>query len=480
MRISCKRLRMSRRKVTLSVTTVVSVLAGMLVALTLAAPAHGTAGTNDYPYSSPTAWCATWTGQHDTPPTTPTASNCLTENSDQWAFYESECTSFVAWRLNNDNGFAFKNDFDGNGSLDFGNAGGWKTAAQGFGYTVDNTPQVGSVAWWGTTGSRPYGHVAWVEAVSGGNVTIEEYNYNYPAIGAYPHAYFSETIAANTVDGFIHFKDMGGRMMIIDYSNNSYAEDTLGNNWVQSSKVTGAKAIAVGGNRMMVINSADAAYASDSTGGGWTSETSNSGAKAIAAGSNGRQMIIDFSNNAYYEDTIGNSWQSPAQVSGAQAVALSNSRMMTINSSWTAYAKNVPSDSWQAITSVGGAKAIAVGTSGRMMIIDGSNHAYAEDTIANSWSAIMTSVTVTAIAVGGPTGRMLVLDNTGKVWFKEGSLSGSNPTVICDCGATAIAVGSSGRMMVIDANGMASGMDSLSTGWIGLTSNGGAKAIAVG
>jgi hypothetical protein len=35
-------------------------------------------------------------------------------------------------------------------------------------------------------------------------------------------------------------------------------------------------------------------------------------------------------------------------------------------------------------------------------------------------------------------------------------------------------------MMVIDANGKAWGMDHLSTGWIALTSNGGAKAIASG
>jgi len=32
---------------------------------------------------------------------------------------------------------------------------------------------VGSIAWWSS------GHVAWVEAVNGSNVTIEEYNFNF-------------------------------------------------------------------------------------------------------------------------------------------------------------------------------------------------------------------------------------------------------------------------------------------------------------
>jgi hypothetical protein len=68
-------------------------------------------------------------------------------------------------------------------------------------------------------------------------------------------------------------------------------------------------------------------------------------------------------------------------------------------------------------------KAISVGSSGRMMIIDGSDHAYATDTIVNSWTAIMTTISVNKIAVGGPTGRMLVLDTSGNVWFREGTLA---------------------------------------------------------
>jgi hypothetical protein len=52
------------------------------------------------------------------------------------------------------------------------------------------------VAWWS------FGHVAWVEAVSGGNVTVEEYNYSYTG------QYSERTIPAGSPTGYIHFKDL--------------------------------------------------------------------------------------------------------------------------------------------------------------------------------------------------------------------------------------------------------------------------------
>jgi surface antigen len=57
----------------------------------------------------------------------------------------------------------------------WGNAVSWYYNAQASGFRVGSTPVPGAIAW---TGAGYYGHVAYVESVSGGNVTISEMNYN--------------------------------------------------------------------------------------------------------------------------------------------------------------------------------------------------------------------------------------------------------------------------------------------------------------
>ncbi len=54
----------------------------------------------------------------------------------------------------------------------YGDANVWGHRAKQEGYQVNMTPAVGAVAWWET----PM-HVAWVSAVNGDTVEIEEYNY---------------------------------------------------------------------------------------------------------------------------------------------------------------------------------------------------------------------------------------------------------------------------------------------------------------
>ena len=70
------------------------------------------------------------------------------------------------------------------------------------GTRFDMKPAVGSIAWWST------GHVAWVEAVNGSNVTIEEYNFNFT------YNYSERTIAASSVSGYIHFKDIAPSALV--------------------------------------------------------------------------------------------------------------------------------------------------------------------------------------------------------------------------------------------------------------------------
>jgi len=124
---------------------------------------------------------------------------------DPWYFYNRECTSFTAWRLTNDNRLPFRNNW---GGVHWGNAYQWGAAARALGFPINNTPSVGSVAWW--NGSNPsassFGHVAWVAKVySDGSVLIEEYNYlsagNYDQRHLYPGTYWWPS-------GFLHVGDL--------------------------------------------------------------------------------------------------------------------------------------------------------------------------------------------------------------------------------------------------------------------------------
>jgi surface antigen len=122
---------------------------------------------------------------------------------DPWNFYNRECTSFVAWRLNHNAGIAFHNWYKGH---HWGDAAIWKQAALDSGVRVDGTPKVGAVAWWakGSAGSSS-GHVAWVMAVDSSSITIEEYNYLHR--GGYDRRTISRT-SAYWPTSFIHVGSM--------------------------------------------------------------------------------------------------------------------------------------------------------------------------------------------------------------------------------------------------------------------------------
>jgi surface antigen len=121
---------------------------------------------------------------------------------DPWQFYNRECTSFVAWRLNSENGVAFTDYWQGQ---HWGNASNWRNAATALGIPVDDNPTRGAVAWWraGSAGSS-IGHVAWVEAVGDGAITVEEYNYLHE--GYYDTRIISRA-SSLWPSGFIHIKD---------------------------------------------------------------------------------------------------------------------------------------------------------------------------------------------------------------------------------------------------------------------------------
>jgi surface antigen len=119
------------------------------------------------------------------------------DQPDPWSFLTRECTSFVAWRMN-ELGVNFTNGMNGGW---FGNAENWDDNARALGWAVDNTPTVNAIAEWEpyAFGASSLGHVAYVAAVNGdGTITIEEYNYGYA------YNYSTRTIPASNVSWYIH------------------------------------------------------------------------------------------------------------------------------------------------------------------------------------------------------------------------------------------------------------------------------------
>ena len=111
-------------------------------------------------------------------------------SGDVWGFAQRNCTSYVAWMMNRDNGITDINAnryfFSGmrgpNGSIgSFGNASDWAGVARSIGFLVDNNPRVGDIAQYNPNegGAYQWGHVAYVESVNGDNtVNVSEYNWN--------------------------------------------------------------------------------------------------------------------------------------------------------------------------------------------------------------------------------------------------------------------------------------------------------------
>jgi len=123
-----------------------------------------------YPYSNPPVCQANGT-------------NCVV---DKWHFYQGQCTSWVAYRLNELNGIQFSDTYglpatgaDGQQVTLWGSADEWTTAAAALHIRFDGTPALGSVAWWPNSSQHIGGHVAYVERViSPTSVVISEMNYD--------------------------------------------------------------------------------------------------------------------------------------------------------------------------------------------------------------------------------------------------------------------------------------------------------------
>ena len=87
---------------------------------------------------------------------------------DDWGFYNRECVSYVAWK---------RWSVDLTPQPDY-----WGNAADWYKFTTHNSnPQPGEIAVWRAYGNAyvgGFGHVAYVEANSGGTITLTQYNFD--------------------------------------------------------------------------------------------------------------------------------------------------------------------------------------------------------------------------------------------------------------------------------------------------------------
>lgn len=101
------------------------------------------------------------------------------------------CTNYAAYRL-------MSRGIEASYLRGQGNAYQWGGVAAAHGVAVDGQPRLGDIAWFSSgSGVGSYGHVAYVEAVSGGRVTVSEDNWG----GDFDWRQYN----ISDVSGFIHF-----------------------------------------------------------------------------------------------------------------------------------------------------------------------------------------------------------------------------------------------------------------------------------
>lgn len=157
-----------------------------------------TTGKDDYPWSDKGSWVEVGTES---------ATNTDTR------FYYRECVDFAFWRVLQQTGDADNrplayNNFTFVPGRFLGNAVTWRDTWLAKGWPVNNTPEVGAVAWFDGnlpgpgTQTGPEGHVAIVlEIMDDGTVVIEEYNGQYTPND---HKYGQRTIAKGDASAFLH------------------------------------------------------------------------------------------------------------------------------------------------------------------------------------------------------------------------------------------------------------------------------------
>jgi surface antigen len=109
-------------------------------------------------------------------------------SGDPFYLYAGQCTWYAAGR---------RSDLDG---IVHGNAGDWLNEARGRA-PEGTTPVVGAIAVWlpDTGGAYGAGHVAYVAGVSGGSVTVQDFNWGSPG-----ESYHQHVVSTSSISGYIY------------------------------------------------------------------------------------------------------------------------------------------------------------------------------------------------------------------------------------------------------------------------------------
>ncbi|HVO86495.1 MAG TPA: CHAP domain-containing protein [Candidatus Binatia bacterium] len=116
---------------------------------------------------------------------------------DSWGMYNRECVSYTAWKVVEAYGAGAMPSW---GSIGLGNADQWPGDAAAYGIPTGSSPKVGSVAI-GTNAYYfgPVGHAMWVEAISGDQILVSQFNFSAP--GQYSEMWISSSL----ISTFIYF-----------------------------------------------------------------------------------------------------------------------------------------------------------------------------------------------------------------------------------------------------------------------------------
>ncbi len=116
--------------------------------------------------------------------------------ADKWGMFARQCVSYVAWKVEQKNGYM---PYWGGK----GNANQWPGNARAANIATGSTPRAGSA---GVISSGEYGHIVWVEKVNGdGTINISQYNYWNAGGSGWGHYSEMYNVSPSTYDTYIYF-----------------------------------------------------------------------------------------------------------------------------------------------------------------------------------------------------------------------------------------------------------------------------------
>ncbi len=122
---------------------------------------------------------------------------------DKWGMFARQCVSYVAWKVEQKNGYMPYWGGRGNANQWPGNArSGWNTPGNKP-IATGSTPRAGSA---GVISAGDYGHIVWVEKVNGdGTINISQYNYWNAGGSGWGHYSEMYNVDPSTYDTYIYF-----------------------------------------------------------------------------------------------------------------------------------------------------------------------------------------------------------------------------------------------------------------------------------